>query len=298
MRLATVASLLGASAFAAAPAEYLLPGDTVFPEGVATRPGTDQFFVSSTTDGTVFRGTLGRERARMFLAPGARGRTNAVGLKATRDRLIVAGGVTNTVFVYRLPDGRLLRRFSTGSGGLANDVALAPNGDAYVTDSTRGLLFRLPARSLRRSSEGKTRIRPFLSLADSPTGNYINGVVAAGRRYLLVGSTGTGVLARVDLRTERVRRVNLGGSEIPGADGLARDGRTLYAVNSASRVTALTLSENWLSASLEDQITSPRFRFPTTVAVSGRRLLVVNSQFNARGAEPVLPFTVSGIARP
>lgn len=82
---AAVVLLLGASASAAVPSEYVLPGDTVFPEGVATRPGTDQFFVSSTTDGTVFRGTLGRERARMFLAPGARGRTNAVGLKATRD---------------------------------------------------------------------------------------------------------------------------------------------------------------------------------------------------------------------
>lgn len=295
---ALAALLIVAPAAAAAPAEYLLPGDAVFPEGVATRPGSDQFFVTSTTDGTVFRGTLGRERTRVFLAPGARGRTNAVGLKATRDRLIVAGGATNTVFVYRLPDGRLLRRFSTGSDGLANDVALAPNGDAYVTDSTRGLLFRLPARSLRRSAEGKTPVRPFLSLAGSPTGNYVNGVVAAGRRYLLVASTGTGVLVRVDLRTERVRRVDLGGAELPGADGLARDGRTLYAVNSASRVTALRLSKSWLSASLETQITSPRFRFPTTVAVSGPRLLVVNSQFGARGGEPVLPFTVSGVRRP
>ena len=265
---------------------------------MATPPGTDQFFVTSTTDSRVFRGTLGRERTRVFLAPGAHGRTNAVGLKATRDRLIVAGGVTNTVFVHRLPDGRLLRRFSTGSGGLINDVALAPNGDAYVTDSTRGLVFRLPARSLRRSRDGKTPLRPFASLVDSPTDDYVNGIVAAGRRYLLVTGTGAGVLVRVDLRTKRVRKIDLGGEEIPGPDGLARDGRTLYVVNSASRVTALRLSKSWLSASLQDQITSPRFRFPTTVAVSGRRLLVVNSQFNARGAEPVLPFTISGVRRP
>jgi len=297
--LAAVAALLIAvPGAAAAPGEYLLPGDTVFPEGVATRPGSDEFFVTSTTDGTVFRGTLGRERTRIFLEPGARGRTNAVGIKATPNRLIVAGGATNTVFVYSLPEGRLVRRFSTGSGGLANDVALAPNGDAYVTDSTKGLLFRLPARSLRRRSTEKTALRPFLRLADSPTGTYINGLVAAGRRYLLVGSTGTGVLVRVDLRTKRVRRVNLGGKELPGADGLARAGRSIYVVNSASRVTALKLSKSWLRASLETQISSPRFRFPTTVAVSGPRLLVVNSQFNARGATPVLPFTVSAVRRP
>jgi len=144
-------------------------GRRCVPRGVATRPGTDQFFVTSTTDGTVFRGTLGRERTRVFLAPGARGRTNAVGLKATADRLIVAGEVTNTVFVYRLPGGQLLRRFSTGSGGLVNDVALGLNGDAYLTDSIKGALFRLPARSLQRSTGVVTKLRPFVRLADSPT---------------------------------------------------------------------------------------------------------------------------------
>jgi hypothetical protein len=41
-----------------------------------------------------------------------------VGIEATRDRLVVAGGQTGTVFVYSLTGGRLVRRFSTGSGGL------------------------------------------------------------------------------------------------------------------------------------------------------------------------------------
>ena len=45
------------------------------------------------------------------------------------------------------------------------------------------------------------------------------------------------------------------------------------------------------------QITSPSFTLPTTVAVAGRRLLVVNSQFNRRDS-PELPFTVSSVPRP
>ena len=106
------------------------------------------------------------------------------------------------------------------------------------------------------------------------------------------------MLARVDLRTRRVRRVDLGDDSLPAGDGLARIGRTLFAVNAASRVTQLTLSRNWLRARVVRHITSPRLRFPSTVAIAGRRLLVVNAQFDRRGDSPVLPFTVSALRRP
>lgn len=37
---------------------FVLPGDAVFPEGVAYQPSTGDFFVSSTSDGTIFRGNV------------------------------------------------------------------------------------------------------------------------------------------------------------------------------------------------------------------------------------------------
>ncbi|HEU0024049.1 MAG TPA: hypothetical protein VFQ12_05440 [Thermoleophilaceae bacterium] len=295
--LALVAALAAPSAAAALPREYVLPGDEVFPEGVTMRPGTDQFFVTSTTDGTIFRGTLGRATTRVFLPPGRHGRL-ANGITATRNCLIIAGSVTNQIFVYALPSGRLVRRFSTGSGGLVNDVTVAPNGDVYATDSARGLLFRVRARAIKRRQSGIQPVQPFVRFENTPIGLYSNGLVAAGKRYMLVVSTLTGALVRVDLRTKAIRQVNLHGASLPVGDGLARDGRTLYAVNSITRVTELTLSRNWLGARVKRQITSPRFRFPTTVAIAGKRLLVVNSQFSQRGREPVLPFTVSAVKRP
>jgi Cu-Zn family superoxide dismutase len=278
------------------PNEYVLPGKAVFPEGVAVRPGTSQFFVSSTSDGTVFRGTLGKSRTKVFLAPGKQGRVGANGLEATRDRLVVAGSLTGFIFVYDLPRGRLVRRFATGTGGLVNDVTVAPNGDVYATDSMRGLIFRVPARAIARRRSGVKAIRPFLDVKSTPIGSYANGLVPAGERYLLVVGLSTGVLGRIDLRTKRVRVV--AGATLLGGDGLARTGRTLYAVNSGYRVTELRLSRDWLHATVRHQITSPRFRFPTTVAIAGRRLLVVNSQFDKRGGTPVLPFTVSAVRRP
>jgi Cu-Zn family superoxide dismutase len=289
-------SLLG-EAGAAAPDRYVLPGATVFPEGVAVRPGSDDFFVSSTQDGTIFRGRLGRSRTEVYLGPGAAGLTTAVGLKATRDRLIIAGGVLNHVDVWDLRNGHPVRRFTTESGGLVNDVAIAPNGDAYVTDSRRGFVFRIAGGALARR-HGPTPLRPFVrvSPALAPEG-YTNGIVVAGRRYLVVSVTTAGLL-RIDLRTKRVTRVRLTAGAVPAGDGMALRGRTLYVVNSGSRVAQVALSRDLRRGRVVRQITSPSFRFPTTVAIAGKRLLVVNSQFDKRGGTPELPFTVSSVARP
>lgn len=291
MSLALVLALLSA----VLPSEYVIPGNNVFPEGVSLRPGTDQFFVSSTSNGTIFRGTLGKPRLRAFLAPGENGRAAANGVRAGEDYLVVAGSVTGYIFIYDYR-GRLVHRFATGSGGLINDVAIAPNGDVYATDSMRGLLFRIPARAAAKRTSATTRLSPFLDVGTTPIGQYCNGIVPAGDRYLLVVGLSTGVLGRIDLKTKRVRAVK--GVSFPAGDGLARTGHTLYGVNSGSRVTQVTLSRDWLRGSVERQITSPRFHLPTTVQIAGKRLLVVNSQFDKRTGTPVLPFTVSAVRRP
>jgi len=295
--LALLAALVIAAPATALPSEYILPGEDVFPEGVTVRPGTDQFFVTSTSSGTVFRGTFGKSRTKVFL-PGGEDRPLANGITATRDHLIVAGSLSNRVYIYDIDTRRLIRRYSTGEGGLINDVTVAPNGDAYATDSSRGLLFRLPASSFERRRPGTKALLPFVRFETTPLELYSNGLVPAGRRYMLVVSTSTGALVRVDLKTRQIRAVQVTGGELPVGDGMARDGRTLYVVNSISRVSQLKLSANWLKARVVRQITSPRFRFPTTVAIAGGRLLVVNSQFSQRGRSPVLPFTVSAVRRP
>ncbi len=299
--LALLGALVAAPAASALPKEYILPGDDTFPEGVSVWPGTDQFFVSGTTHGTVFRGTFGRAKPKVFLEPGKNGRLMANGLHASRDKLVVTGALTNRLFVYALPSGRLIRRFTTGEPGeraLVNDATVAPNGDVYATDSQRGLLFRVPAKTLEKRKSAFQPLAPFIDLSNTPVGLYANGLVTAGKRYLLVVGTVSGALVRVDLKTKAVRQVDLHGASLPVGDGLARDGRTLYAVNSISRVTQLKLSKNWLSATVQRQITSPRFKFPTTVAIAGKRLLVVNGQLSQRGRNPSLPFTVSAVKRP
>jgi hypothetical protein len=280
---------------AALPSQYVIPGANVFPEGVTLRPGTDQFFVSSTSNGAIYRGTLDKPRMKVFLAPRRDGRVSANGVRAGRDHLVVAGSVSGYIFVYDYR-GRLVHRFATGSGGLINDVAIAPDGDVYATDSRRGLLFRISARAASKRTSATTRLRPFLDVSDTPIGSYCNGIVPAGRRYLLVVGLSTGVLGRIDRKTKQVRTVE--GVSLPAGDGLARSGRTLYGVNTGKQVAEVRLSRDWLHGTVVRQITSPRFRLATTVQIAGNRLLVVNSQFDKRTTAPVLPFTVSAVRRP
>ena len=72
---------------------YALPGDEVYPEGVAYRPETGEFFVGSTTDGTVFRGNVGEPgaEAEIFLEPGEDGHRAATGMKVARGSSLSRG---------------------------------------------------------------------------------------------------------------------------------------------------------------------------------------------------------------
>ncbi len=104
----------------------------------------------------------------MFLEPGDDGRETVTGLKVDdQGRLFVAGRTTDRVFVYDTESRELLRSFETAEAGvevLVNDITFAGEA-AYVTDSYRPVLFRIPspAATSARSSPGWT------STAWSPT---------------------------------------------------------------------------------------------------------------------------------
>ena len=169
-----------------------------------------------------------------------------------------------------------------------NDATVAPNGDVYATDSQRGLLFRVPAKTLEKRKSAFQPLAPFVDLSNTPVGLYANGLVTVGKRYLLVVGTVSGALVRVDLKTKAVRQVDLHGASLPVGDGLARDGRTLYAVNSISRVTQLKLSKNWLSATRPAPDHEPQVQVPDH---RGDR-----RQAAARGQRPAQPARAQPVA--
>jgi hypothetical protein len=181
---------------------------------------------------------------------------------------------------FALADGSKRRRiaFSAGAGPhLLNDIAIAPDGTLYVTDSIAGAVWRVPA-----DRDVFEPVMPPESFA------YPNGNVLAWTGALLVAH-GTGV-AVIDPASGLVERME-SAPNIPlgGIDGMLLDGHTLYAVQNglgAPRIVAIELDESGSRATkltvLENDPSV--LEIPTTSALYGGALYTIaNAQLDALG---------------
>src|SRR3954465_267646 len=199
MRIIAV-SLLAVLALAAAALAggrsrtYAIPGDRVFPEGVAYDAASRAFYVGSTTDGQIFRGRVDGPAAVGFLPGGSNGRTTATGMKVAARRLYVAGAATGRVFVYALPSKKLVAKFETGSGGFLNDLVVERDGDVIVTDSMRPYLWRITAAQVRA---GKGTPHKINYDTGAKGGFNANGIVVVGRNRVVFVDSGDGTLSYV-----------------------------------------------------------------------------------------------------
>jgi sugar lactone lactonase YvrE len=301
--LAALAPFALGAAAAPRPSRYILPGDTVFPEGIAYQQGTSNFYVSSNADGTIFRGDIREELTSVFLPAGSDGRTTATGLKVDdAGRLYVAGASTGKIFVYDTATGALLGQFYDGkTATFLNDIAISQNGDAYVTDSLDPTLYRVSI-----DAQGQPQFEAWLDFRGTPfvyqPGFNANGIVATpDGKYLVVVQSNTGKLFRINIATKEVTQIDLGGATVTNGDGLVLRGHTLYVIrNSNALIVKVQLSGDFSSGSVISSTGDPSLHFPTTAAIADGRLLVVNSQFDRRGPglQPDLPFTVSSIRVP
>ena len=288
---------------------FALPGEEVFPEGIGVDKSNGDFYVGSTQDGTIYRGNADAPgEAKVFLEGGTDGRDAATGIKVDQQgRLFIAGRRTGRAFVYDTASGELIKAFETPPGGdtLINDLTFTEDA-AYFTDSFRPTLYRVP---LTPDSVGD--LEPWLDFEGTPLqyeeGFNLNGISASDDgRYLITVRYNAGDLWRIDTETREVSQVDLGGETLTNGDGILLDGRSLYVVrNDPGVIDRVELSQDLLSGEVVEEINAPSFRFPTTIAEYGGRLLVVNSQLNlenggsmGEAGEPELPFTISGVSYP
>jgi predicted MFS family arabinose efflux permease/sugar lactone lactonase YvrE len=276
---------------------YELPGAAVFPESIGVDAATGDAYVGSLADGTLYRLASGG-MAEAWAAGGHDGRRSVAGVKVdARRRLWAAGGNDGTLWVYDLASGGLLACMSTGTRpSVVNDIAFGPHGEAYVTDSRAPVLLRADGDPLA--------FHRWVDLAAHgvpwPAGLNFNGIVLApDGRHVVACQTNLGRFWHIDLGTGKVGEVALGGGPLEHCDGLAASGTALYiAVNAHHLVAVADLAEDGSAARVHTILRSDAFAFPTAVAVSGDRLLVVNGQLDKMGGRPQLPFTVLALAIP
>jgi len=153
----------------------------------------------------------GRVAAREWVA----GLSNPTGL-AVRDGRLYAVERTGIAEID-IASARIVARIPLPGGGLPNDIAIAPNGDLYVSDSRRSAIYRVAGGKAEAWMSGPQVAAP-------------NGVLVHQGR-LVVGTNGDGCLKAVDLETRQVEILaNLGAGVI---DGIAadRDGTLLVSHN-------------------------------------------------------------------
>jgi Cu-Zn family superoxide dismutase len=281
---------------------FAIPGDNVFPEGITEGPGTS-FFVGSTGDGAIYRGDTLTGTVEPFIPPDGDGRVSICGLDVDDyGRLIACDFGGAQVFAYDLATCALAARRPLPSvDALPNDVVV--HGDwAYVTDSRRPVVWRLPVGP-RQVGDPSVAIDQAPYHPADPA--YLNGIVChPAQPKLLVASQGEGgTLWRVDAASGTAGPVDLGRYDF-NADGMLLDGDVLYGVTHRgavtggdfrAMVTAVRLAPDWMSGTVLHEFTDERWCFPTTIAKVGGELLVVSSQFDTQRLDipPVLPFTVA-----
>ena len=190
---------------------------------------------------------------------------------------------------------------AAAGASFVNDLAVAPSGVVYATDSRDPVILRVAP-----DAAGQLILERWLPLAGTPivygAGFNLNGIAAtADGRYLLTVQSNTGRLWRVGTADRSVVEVNLGGASLANGDGLLLDGQTLYAVRNADRaIVKVAMAADFASGQVQSSTTDASFLFPTTIARADDRLLVVNSQLNRRtaGQPPQLPFTLTSVALP
>ncbi|WP_019587777.1 superoxide dismutase family protein [Deinococcus apachensis] len=271
--------------------DYTLPDHLAYPEGVAYDARRGILYTGSATNGTVYAINAATGAVSKFSEGGALGRRVALGMKVDgQGRLWIADGQQGTVSILT-PNGMILKVLETPMSPMPylNDLTPAPDGNVYVTDSRRPVIFRV---------DRNLNLTAWLDLGQTPIkygpGVNLNGIVPTpDGRYLLVMQTNTGDLWRIDLRTKAVKRV-MGG--LMNGDGLLLDGRTLYVARNKDQVVSkVSLSADSGTGTLTAEEPLNGLRFPATLVMIGGDLVVTQPQLDRLqgGMAPEVPFRLT-----
>jgi sugar lactone lactonase YvrE len=272
---ALVASLAG-PATATRSAQVIVLPDATSAEGIAAGRGAT-FFAGDLIAGDIFRGNIRRGTAELFIdVPAGR---MAVGMFAdTRHNLLFVAGGPGQAYVYDTRTGATVAsyQFADPSTSFVNDVTVTKGG-AWFTDSSRPVLYFVPIG--RDGRPGPFRELTLSGPAAGITGDFnLNGIDATSDgRTLLVAHSTNNQIYRVNPFTGASAAIR--GATPTGPDGIVLEGGRLWVVGN-NQVTRFRLSPRLTSAVVEKVITNDLFQTPSTAALFGSRLAVVNAKFD------------------
>lgn len=245
-------------------------------EGIAAGTGTT-FYAGDLELGDIYQGDIRTGMTELLIdAPDGR---MAVGMKfdAGTNLLFVAGGAGGNAYIYDTVTGDSVER--TLAPGFINDVTLTPQG-AWFTNSAAAELYFIPVGP--HGEVGAVEVLPLSGPAADTSGQFnLNGIASAkGGRVLFVAHSGNAAIYTVDPDTGTSALVE--GVSVPNVDGILVRGQQLWAVqNFSNQVSRIDLANSFSSGVIEDVILNEEdFQIPTTAALFGNTLAVVNAKFD------------------
>lgn len=285
---------------------YALPGDQLFPEGIAYNANTGIFYTGSTLNGDVIQVDVQTGKSSLF-APGVKqNRNDCRGMKVdAKKRLWICGGEENKIHVLGY-NGMPIKSWDLKAlynSGFINDC-VADKNYMYFTDSRVQKIYRANVAGVL-----PLNIEEWLSFTDQQI-PYAAGFNANGAaltpdgKYLIIVISNSGRLYRIDRNSKAITEIILN-VRVTSGDGLWLEGNTLYVSrNATSQIFPVQLNANFTEGIVGSGFGS-NLSFNTTIAKAGQYFLVVNGQLNRRPSPanpnppaPVLPFTVSRVAIP
>jgi SMP-30/Gluconolactonase/LRE-like region len=273
-----------------APLSFELKDKTLVPEGIAHDPAGGHFYIGSIAQKRILR-IDAKGRVSEFSRP-ADGLQHILGLavdnKHRRLHAISTSALTvegrrkraNAIVSYDLKSGRKLTAVDVPGAEQLNDVAVAPGGDLYASDSASGAVWRV--------REGK--LTEFLAPGKARGSNGL-AVSADGRRLYIAHSTG---IARIDTASGELERVLPPPRQtVAGIDGLYWHGGNLLGIQNVTnpaRAIRINLNPDGTQIQSVETLQShhhPAFDEPTTGAVVGNEFHVLATtqvaRFNDQG---------------
>jgi sugar lactone lactonase YvrE len=265
------------------PIAFRLKDPKLIPEGIAYAPAGERFVIGSIAQRKIISSD-GKGESQDFSKPSdkldavlgltidaERGHLYAVSTNGFQDEAKTAR--RNAVVRYHLKNAVYLDRFEAPEAMQLNDVAVAPDGTLYVTDSASATLFR-------KKPDEKTLTR--FGAAGALRGG--NGIALGGDGILYVASA-TGIL-RVDTGTgEPVRLPQPDTVMTGGIDGLYWHDGDLFAVQNVTnpgRVIRIALADKGTRIAGVTVLQShhhPDFVIPTTGTIAKGALHVIGNSY-------------------
>lgn len=263
-----------------------------YPEGIAYDSINALYYVSSARTGTLGRVTPQGIYTSVYTDPGLK---SSYGIKLHPDgqRLFACVGDAN-YSKFTAPDTRKKMARLVGinlqSGKKTDDIDLSgltpgehfPNdlifdaaGNCYITDSFANVIYRI-------RKDGKASV-----FADSPLfttkGIGLNGIVYHPAGYLLVCSSGTGAIYKVDIADPKKVTTVACDQFFVNADGLLLTGSNKLVVvqnGGSDKIYEIESKDNWASAKLvASTLAADRFTYPSTATMVREKVWVMNANF-------------------